>query len=749
MIESTDLALVLEGGRTVGRLRVSCRPENTSWFEVPGIELESAVRASGGASAQVRLLEEFEYNYEISLDGDPSLARLEPRELFDSSTASLKHGRLRVGRSTGSVLTVVELADGRRATAEFEVRSRKLNYETQYRSMLRGIASEAAELLQSRFAPSSFSSFRPDHESDPATLYQRFAFAQSFLESDEFESALLLILNRPHHDYVATTTSSDPARSMRPTRRFARELVAPGPRQSVPGHAVLRTVPRQVRQTTFTETYDTIPNRFVKFALERWRDVARDVQRHLSERAPADRRGRREAARLEDRLMRALATPALTMASRLQSFPAENSVLQGRAGYREIMRAFLQCEAGAALRWADGEDLFKAGQRDVATLYEYWCFLELARIVGDLPGFSVDRIPLIEVSKEGLSLNLRRGGKTLLEGRGRRRGREVLLKLWFNKSFAGGKSGASWSVPLRPDCSLLVSPVPSLANSVEEAWLHFDAKYRIHRLVEGFRDDRADAADLDDATTKPLNTDLMKMHTYRDAIQRTAGAYVLYPGEDSNSVRHEQYHEILPGLGAFTLLPADDGHADSKSEAALSGFIGDVIDHIAAAGTNSARARYWAATAHDNSEPTKLEHHRLLRKPASDTKVLLGYIKSQEHLEWVRETGLYNLRADGRRGSVGLGAPELSADLLLLYCEGATTLCLARLSGKLVIQSAEELVALGYPAPRGSRYACHEIGDHFDVASIPAHLLTRVRACATPPVSGEPVVLTWGGLDVT
>ena len=47
--------------------------------------------------------------------------------------------------------------------------------------------------------------------------------------------------------------------------------------------------------------------------------------------------------------------------------------------------------------------------------------------------------------------------------------------------------------------------------------------------------------------------------------------------------------------------------------------------------------------------------------------MLLGYVRDQEHYNWIRSTGLYNLRADDRTGSVGLGSPELAAEIVVLY----------------------------------------------------------------------------------
>ena len=42
----------------------------------------------------------------------------------------------------------------------------------------------------------------------------------------------------------------------------------------------------------------------------------------------------------------------------------------------------------------------------------------------------------------------------------------------------------------------------------------------------------------------------------KDAIRRTAGAYVLYPGAQNQN--WQGFHEIIPGLGAFAIRPSYD-----------------------------------------------------------------------------------------------------------------------------------------------------------------------------------------------
>ena len=47
-------------------------------------------------------------------------------------------------------------------------------------------------------------------------------------------------------------------------------------------------------------------------------------------------------------------------------------------------------------------------------------------------------------------------------------------------------------------------------------------------------------------------------------LDRTGGAYVLYPGATSEQLKG--FHEIIPGLGAFCVRPSksDDGTEDLK-----------------------------------------------------------------------------------------------------------------------------------------------------------------------------------------
>ena len=760
MTLSTSIPLRSVDGETVGRMELACLPGRSAWNGLPAIVDRQNETGREEAAAAVQLLEEVEYSYQIKLRERAAIVGLEPQELFSPNNEDLSAGRFKAGRSTGTVRVTIARDRQEAAWCDVEIRSRKLHYESEYRWMLGRIAEVAAELVQAKFSANSLPNFEPRSERDALTLYQRFAFVQSILQSGALEEAFHFIRHRPHIEYRTLAVDVRPGHPMRSRPGLIRQLVAPGSRQpTAVAIGGLNTIPKQLTDETHIESYDTVPNRFVRFALTRWRDLASDVAAALSHDQPADQRGRREAQQLADALGSLLTTPAISEASELTSSPLANTVLQGRPGYREVLRAYLLAEAAASIAWEDGAALFRAGQRDVATLYEYWTFLELVRIVTSLEGFTADQADLGLVSLRGnrMSLDLRRRG-CVARVSGRRRGQPVQVEVWFNRRFSHASTArraGSWTEAMRPDCSVCIRPLGAAREERIETWVHFDAKYRVSRYGSDFSEADAESSvgPLDDGDApdlRPVAADLMKMHAYRDAIRRTAGAYVLYPGEDNGPrpPRHRQYHEVVPGLGAFVLRPTDSGRASDAAAHELESFLEDVIDHVAAEGTSGARSRYWTDLSYGREDEQRLDFSSLLRKPADDTQVLLGFVKSPAHRSWILDSRMYNLRADaGRRGSVGLDSPEISADFVLLYDARSDDGLLLRTSGALYVRSARELIASGYPAPAGATYLCLGLDD------ADAHALegagryrTLARQDLAPHLWGAPRCIRWSSI---
>src|SRR5262249_255123 len=159
-------------------------------------------------------------------------------------------------------------------------------------------------------------------------------------------------------------------------------------------------------------------------------------------------RGRREISGRLEQLDDLLTHELFKDLGPLTRFPADNQVLQRREGYRDIFRAYLEFEVAAALSWNHSDDRFFAGQRVVATLYEYWAFVQLATLVAELAGESFDIASLVEAGRDGLNVALKCGKEKVLCGTIERRGRILNLELWYNKTFIQGHPLGSWTRPM-------------------------------------------------------------------------------------------------------------------------------------------------------------------------------------------------------------------------------------------------------------------------------------------------------------
>lgn len=739
--DSVRLALQDDDGYVVAELLVA---------NLPGRE-DTTLSARG----DVALREAAIYRYEIITDATNVV--VEPRELFDPDDASWKQGRLRPGQAVGRLrIRVVDRATELAATTEVDVLAVKLDHETEYRHMLTDISSFAAEAVLQGFAPSLLD-LAPT-ELPVELLYLRFAMIAAYLRDPAVEAAVARVISQPHRTWVSDQEIRPTGSPFPAGAAFRRAVCAPGRR--VPwtgGSARLVSLPGVLTRDRTEASVDNSANQFVKFALERWRAVALELLDRLSaasqevESGPL-RRGQQIAADIGAQLDEYLAHPHFREVSTLRRIPTSDQVLLKRAGYREIFRTFAMTESGPAVRIDrdDMTDVFAASQRNIATLYEFWCFLAVVNSLGRVCG--EDRTArAFTVAGDGTSMTMRSGQASKLSWSIRRGGRPLCVDVFFNRTFAGRDDRrGSWSQAMRPDCSVRIRPEGSTPSRVLtrelEIWLHFDAKYRVDNLVAQLTPAPVSDELAGDTTTSggAKRDDLLKMHAYRDAISRTAGAYVLYPGSEIKDIRrHPGFKEVLPGLGAFPLRPSSEG-LPSSSEA-LDHFLNDVLTHVASQVTRDERHRFWTATVHRPGQPTFTSSLTtdFLDEPPADTDVLLGFVRNVEHRRWVERLRQYNIRAGDRVGAVEIGGRELGARLLLLYENRNGSLHVARAAkvARWRPATAGDLLAIGYPGPRGDIYF---VADLEFVERLPAWAGSiDLEFLTSKARDGAPIIVTW------
>lgn len=734
------------GARTV-ELQVALLPGKGTGKPQPLVCIP-ATDADAESVSQVQLLEGAEYRY-VLLTTQHEGSWLEPREVFQPDTEDGLTGRVRPGLFTGSLKVVLRQIDCTLGEATVEVRSRKLNYLSEYRWMLSDIANHMTELVMDRFGASS-THFVADESRDAVTLYQRFAFLKALVSGPVFETAIGQILRRPHVVWEEEVAHAVPGQPLRGGSGLTRALARPGPRSPWP-NGIVQSLPRRVQTKSTEATHDTTPNRFVRFALERWLQVIDDIERALlvdAQTTFAVQRGLAEVRQVAAQLQALLHEELFSQLGQLDRFPADDQVLQKRDGYRDVFRAYTEFELASKLSWTGGDDVYGAGQRDVATLYEYWVFVVLAKAVASLIGASFDLGKLIVARDDGLSVHLKAGKELVLSGIVSRMGRDLKVELCFNRRFGratrSNTTAGSWSMAMRPDYSLIVTPADRGGEDVESVLLHFDAKYRVNGLTEifGSQDESTDAGEVEVSRSSALRDDLLKMHAYRDAIRRSAGAYVIYPGDDEGK-RFPEFHELLPGLGAFALRPTE--HGDAAGISALTRFISEVLDHVATRLTAHERGRQFLNVLYDQRAqlPASTEASHVHRIP-DETSVMLGWVKSAAHWEWICKHRSYNVRAVGRRGGQSVDARLLFSQIVLLYGPGLDQPVMARVTADPQLFTEPQMVATGYPQPHGE-YLCLAIQriESRDWLYAIDMLQLEELALQQTGMSGAPAVFLW------
>jgi predicted component of viral defense system (DUF524 family) len=567
-----------------------------------------------------------------------------------------------------------------------EVRSKKTGYRDDYRDMLEYITEKCTDLLLQINSP-VYQNFEPDFEKDISEeiLYQRYIFLKSIIGTSEFNEAIHRIVTFPNTKWEEETELKD----VRNVRRFSRsavaELIKGKNRIKIPNsHPLagygLDSVPSKILSSRKVDSLDTPENRFIKYALETFLKFCVEINskaKKLISQSQLSKESDRLVSELENHLHHSI----FSEISAPQLLKLNSPVLQRKEGYREVLRVWLMFDLAAKLIWKGGEDVYEGGKKDIATLYEYWLFFKLLEILQNL--FQVEPKELkqlITVKDEGLNINLKQGRFTALKGVFNSGKRQFHVQFNYNRSFKGKNdypNSGSWTTTLRPDYTLSVWPYGISDDQAEKEELivhiHFDAKYKVDNILQ--ITDREDDLDEEKKENKKgvyKNADLLKMHAYKDAIRRTGGAYVLYPG--TTPIERKGFHEIIPGLGAFPVRPSkrDDGTKE------LENFIKQVIDHFINRASQREKVALKSYEVYKNVPREDDRVNELLPETfginrtliPDETYVLVGYYKSPEHLAWIEKERKYNFRTGTGNGSLVLDFQTISSKYLLLHTEG-------------------------------------------------------------------------------
>lgn len=684
------------------------------------------------------------YEYEL-IGNDEYGLRCKAKSVVRPSRRNPARGRIEPNIFVGCLRLEVYRLDTEVCvgTVDIEVLATKFDkkidqsYRENYRQMLEDITDCCTELLMETDVP-IYQSFEVDYNENSQTLYQRFCFVQSFVGSTDFEEALLQVFNNPSTTWNEVQELIPIGRVKRIGNKEMRQFTSSTTRIGLGKNHTLVTLginslPQNIYTTNKVESYDTPENRFILFALrtfcsfiENCEVVFKKNRKEFAE---------HEAHRLSKHLNRLLSHPFFDEIQEPQSLKLNSPTLQKRAGYREVLNRWLQFELASRLIWNGGEDVYEAGKKDIAKLYEYWLYFQLYDLMRDKFGIGEEGDPLIEIDKDRLHIKLKGGNQLSKTSICTKYHRPLAVRFSYNKSFRGGtddigKTG-SWTTGLRPDYTLSVwSAVFSEKDAeIEDAivHIHFDAKYKIQDFQKDLLDIEDDIEmflekqDIEERKGSFKNADLLKMHAYKDAIRRTGGAYLIYPG--GSPKQFKGFHEILPGLGAFSVTPSrtDTGIRE------LSVFVDKVIQHlldrtsqrerIANKANRVLREEISIYKFNNNVLPSYFDK---VKADLIDTQVLVGYCKSAIHKKWCIENKCYNVRIKKAKGVMEFHLNTLKATYLVLRESDGKTARLFKINKELGVKiyTPEKMLALGYPNPEPKNYlmvAFEDVDDFKDL----------------------------------
>ena len=439
----------------------------------------------------------------------------------------------------------------------FEVLSTKLDYHEHWRTIVEDIEREY-RMLSLDYMRRTFHGFSPDQNGEHPDIVWWSVFEG---EQQKFIKACKSIIDRPRHRlhgeevYLRADKLKQTPHNIE--NRLAEHRKEPAYLYRVEQHIL---------------SNDTQENRFLKFALHQISKRYEDLRQRIE--AVKTVSGTMKSAMLatSETLKRLQHHPFFRTIGRFKGISQESMVLQKATGYSQVYRTWNLLRRAYSLN--DG--LYRLQTKDIATLYEIWCFIEVSHIVKaqlHLDDEDVEHRNRMEMN--GIfSWELGKGEHSRILFR--KDGVE-LAELVYNPKNAdkendnvGMKDLVVPTVPQKPDIVLQLTK-NDLQQGMKMTYL-FDAKYRIDGKDKG--------------VDVPPEDAINQMHRYRDAIyykdydanalkKEVIGGYILFPGDgEPNDVAVSKFYKTIKevNIGAFPLRPKD-----VENRKLLENFIDELI----------------------------------------------------------------------------------------------------------------------------------------------------------------------------
>ena len=246
----------------------------------------------------------------------------------------------------------------------FEVLSTKLDYHEHWRTIVEDIEREY-RMLSLDYMRRTFHGFSPDTKGEHPDIIWWSVFEG---EQQKFIKACKNIIDRPRHRLHGEEAYVR-ADKLKQTPHDIENLLAEHRKEA----AHLYRIEQQIQSN------DTQGNRFLKFALQQISKRYEELRQRIETIKTASDTMKVAMLGTSNTLRRLQRHSFFRTVGRFKGMSQESMVLQKATGYSQVYRTWNLLRRAYSLN--DG--LYRLQTKDIATLYEIWCFIEVSHIVKD------------------------------------------------------------------------------------------------------------------------------------------------------------------------------------------------------------------------------------------------------------------------------------------------------------------------------------------------------------------------------
>lgn len=475
----------------------------------------------------------------MGMDADIDSASMDVDALVSLLVQSKENGGILNSKNYVGILDIGQLG------FQIAVKSRKVNYDEDFNYLRESISGFCSDLLSRSSSYYSEHFHKTEEYVGEKVNYTEIAYLKEMMQPNLFPAWIDYLVYHAEHSYVPNIRQKEISEMEDVDSDFYLNGLMSGdvfPTNKIQGRAgKLNIAPRVIDSYEYEITYDTNENRFVKFFLNYVREylaemmaVAKPSNQKSSDKKQSNQKLVNELAKMHGMVDEKLEHPFWNYIADIQSIPFNSQILQKKYPYHLIFQMYTDFLMKSSISLGDMDKKYLAGQKDAPMLYQYWVFIMLFQYLSEKYRDRYVASDWISYDGKNLAFTLTEGRKSFAKFKVDE-GTELIL--FYNKTYDSNHvigAGRSYSHGLKPDIS-----IEMFKNGELVAILHFDAKYRLPESGEDVPDD------------------IDKMHTYKDGIMGTIGAFAICLS-DKPVIYHEEESGwekdgIFPAVGACPL----------------------------------------------------------------------------------------------------------------------------------------------------------------------------------------------------